>query len=185
MADRSWFYASEGKQEGPFPEVQFRDLIARGTVKADTLVWSEAMSGWTTAGNIPGLLPNARGTAEPLDQAAAGLDFSGTRDDPSLKIVPADRMPELEVRLGRLLRISWLITWRTVLGSVLIGFVLGFIIGFVLGALGGTLTQVKAICGAVGIVGGLIWSLVCLKMALEKKYRDFRIALVPCEVELS
>src|SRR5882757_1212119 len=40
MADRSWFYASDGQQQGPYPEAQLRDLITRGTVRADTLVWT-------------------------------------------------------------------------------------------------------------------------------------------------
>jgi hypothetical protein len=45
----SWFYASEGKQQGPYPEGQFRDLIAQGVVRPDTLVWSEGMAGWQKA----------------------------------------------------------------------------------------------------------------------------------------
>jgi hypothetical protein len=61
MADRSWFYASEGQQKGPFPEVQLRDLITRGTVRADTLVWTEGMAGWQKAGEIPGLMSAASG----------------------------------------------------------------------------------------------------------------------------
>jgi len=52
----SWFYASEGKQQGPYPEGQFRDLIAQGVVRPDTLVWSEGMAGWQKAAEIPGLL---------------------------------------------------------------------------------------------------------------------------------
>jgi GYF domain 2 len=59
MPSRSWFYASDGQQQGPYPEIQFRDLIARGTVTADTLVWSEGMTGWQRAGDIPGLLSGA------------------------------------------------------------------------------------------------------------------------------
>lgn len=59
MSDRSWFYASNGQQQGPFPEAQLRDLIARGTVRADTLVWSEGMAGWQKAGEIPGLMSTA------------------------------------------------------------------------------------------------------------------------------
>jgi hypothetical protein len=59
MSDRSWFYASNGQQQGPYPEVQLRDLIARGTVRADTLVWSEGMAGWQKAGEIPGLMSSA------------------------------------------------------------------------------------------------------------------------------
>ena len=34
MADRSWFYASEGQQKGPFSEAQFRDLIVSGSGRA-------------------------------------------------------------------------------------------------------------------------------------------------------
>ena len=56
-----WFYASNGQQQGPFPEAQLRDLITRGTVRADTLVWTEGMSGWQRAGDIPGLVPGGSG----------------------------------------------------------------------------------------------------------------------------
>jgi len=52
----SWFYASEGKQQGPYPEAQFRDLVAQGIVRPDTLVWSEGMAGWQKAAEIPGLI---------------------------------------------------------------------------------------------------------------------------------
>ncbi len=56
MPSRSWFYAANGQQQGPFAEEQLQDLIARGTVRADTLVWSEGMAGWQKAGEIPGLM---------------------------------------------------------------------------------------------------------------------------------
>ena len=56
MSNRTWFFASNGQQQGPYPEDQFRDLIARGTVRADTLVWSDGMAGWEKAGNVPGLM---------------------------------------------------------------------------------------------------------------------------------
>src|ERR1700729_829766 len=44
MPDRSWFFASNGQQHGPYGEAQLRDMIARGAVQPDTLVWSEGMS---------------------------------------------------------------------------------------------------------------------------------------------
>jgi hypothetical protein len=59
MASRSWFFASQGQQQGPYPEVQLRQLIARGTVAADTLVWCEGMADWQKAGDIPGLFSGA------------------------------------------------------------------------------------------------------------------------------
>ena len=40
---------------------QFRNLIARGTVTADTLVWTEGMAGWQRAGDIPGLMSGRSG----------------------------------------------------------------------------------------------------------------------------
>jgi hypothetical protein len=61
MSNRSWFLAYQGQQQGPYPEAQFREFIARGTVRADTLVWSEGMSGWQRAGEIPGLMSAAAG----------------------------------------------------------------------------------------------------------------------------
>ena len=63
MSNRSWFYASGGQQQGPYPEAQLRDLITRGMVSADTLVWTEGMSGWQRAGDVPGLVPG--GSAPP------------------------------------------------------------------------------------------------------------------------
>src|SRR5213592_3319947 len=61
MSNRSWFFASQGKQQGPFPEARLREFVAIGTVTAETLVWSEGMAGWQKAGDIPGLLAGASG----------------------------------------------------------------------------------------------------------------------------
>jgi hypothetical protein len=74
MSDRSWFYASNGQQQGPYPEAQLRDLIARGTVRADTLVWSEGMAGWQKAGEIPGLMSSG---ARPPTMPQAGAPPMG------------------------------------------------------------------------------------------------------------
>src|SRR5260370_18981288 len=70
MSNQSWFYAADGQQQGPFPEAQLRDLITRGTVRADTLVWTEGMSGWQRAAEIPGLVPG--GSGPPVIPQAGG-----------------------------------------------------------------------------------------------------------------
>jgi hypothetical protein len=75
MPNQSWFYAANGQQQGPFPEAQLRELITRGTVRADTLVWSEGMSGWQRAGEIPGLIPG--GSGPPLAQQPGGVPMGG------------------------------------------------------------------------------------------------------------
>jgi hypothetical protein len=61
MSERAWFFASAGKQEGPFPEPQFRELIATGRVTPDTLVWSDGLSGWEKASDVPGLIYGGAG----------------------------------------------------------------------------------------------------------------------------
>jgi hypothetical protein len=61
MSGRSWFYASEGKQQGPFPEIQLREFIGRGAITADTLVWTEGMADWQRAGEISALFPGGSG----------------------------------------------------------------------------------------------------------------------------
>lgn len=70
----SWFYASEGKQQGPYPEGQFRDLIAQGIVRPDTLVWTEGMAGWQKAAEIPGLMS---GGSAPPRMPAGGHPMMG------------------------------------------------------------------------------------------------------------
>ena len=59
MSSRSWFFAVDGKQYGPYPEPEFRSAIANGTVRADTLVWADGMAGWQKAGDIAGLMSGA------------------------------------------------------------------------------------------------------------------------------
>jgi hypothetical protein len=81
MSNRSWFYAANGQQQGPYPEAQLRDLITRGMVGADTLVWTEGMSGWQRAGEIPGMIPGGSGPpafAQPVGApSAAGGGYGG------------------------------------------------------------------------------------------------------------
>jgi hypothetical protein len=84
MPNRAWFYAEGGQQQGPFPDAQFRDLIARGFIRADTLIWTDGMAGWQKAGDIPGLFsPAGRRPATPGRMpAAAGSSGSLSVDLP-------------------------------------------------------------------------------------------------------
>jgi heme/copper-type cytochrome/quinol oxidase subunit 2 len=77
MPDRSWFYADRGQQQGPFPEAQFRSLVANGTVRPDTLVWTEGMASWQRAGEIPGLMSQA---ARPPAVPGSTAVTAGTAD---------------------------------------------------------------------------------------------------------
>ena len=85
MSNRSWFFASQGQQQGPYPETQLRDLIARGTVTAATLVWSEGMADWQKAGDIPGLFSGYSGPPA-VPQARRPQASAGGGDGESLSI---------------------------------------------------------------------------------------------------
>jgi hypothetical protein len=108
MSDRFWFYADQGQQQGPFPEAQLRNLIARGAIGPDTLVWTEGMAGWQKASDIPGLFSGR--PAPPAFPQAGGpsqVVAAGSYGDGPLSI-------NFEI---------WDFTWRTiavVLGSVFI-----------------------------------------------------------------
>jgi hypothetical protein len=75
--DRSWFYAAQGQQQGPFPEAQLRSLIARGAVTPDTLVWTDGMAGWQRAGDIPGLASGAGSRPPAVPQPGSAMPGAG------------------------------------------------------------------------------------------------------------
>lgn len=119
----SWFYASEGKQQGPYPEGQFRDLIAQGIVHPDTLVWSEGMAGWQKAAEIPGLMSG--GGAPPIIPAGGppmmgggGYAGSGSAAGGSLSIdfgIIDFTWRTLALLIGScfIIPIPWLFVWYT------------------------------------------------------------------------
>ena len=73
MSDRSWFFAFQGEPKGPYPELELRDFIASRTLTAETLVWTEGMTDWTKAGDVPGLLA---GGGPPAVPGSPGLPAS-------------------------------------------------------------------------------------------------------------
>jgi hypothetical protein len=85
MSNRSWFFASQGQQQGPYPEGQLRDFIAKGTVTADTLVWTEGMAAWQKAGEIHGLLSVPAGSPA-IPQSSGALGSAGVHGGEPLSI---------------------------------------------------------------------------------------------------
>jgi GYF domain 2 len=77
MSNRSWFFAAGGQQQGPYPEAQFRDLIARGQVSPQTLVWSEGMASWQKAGEVPGLMAGGGAPPPMVPQGGAVMGAGG------------------------------------------------------------------------------------------------------------
>ena len=84
-------------------------------------------------------------------------------------------MQELDVTWQRVLSVWWLVVWRAALGGAIIGAVVGFTEDEA-GVTPQTITLSSSIAGAVV---NLIWSLFNVRMALRKKYGEFRPAMVP------
>jgi integral membrane sensor domain MASE1 len=85
---------------------------------------------------------------------------------------------EVEITIGRLLRIVWLLLWRGAIGAAVTGGIVGFVIGFVMGMFRSTHEHLVLATSIAGGVAGAIWWVAVIKMALEKHYKDFRIALI-------
>jgi hypothetical protein len=88
-------------------------------------------------------------------------------------------MQELEPTLSRALRVWWLIMWRGIVGASLIGAVAGLVLGLVGGLAGAPKTALAIAGGAMGGFIGIGWMIVAVRMALLKRYGEFRIVLVP------
>lgn len=50
-----WYYKINDKQSGPLDLRQFKELIENGVITKETFVWTEIMSEWRKAGDIPAL----------------------------------------------------------------------------------------------------------------------------------
>ena len=59
MSEGIWYYAQEGRRNGPVSLEELRSLARSGGLKAEDLVWSSGMESWTSAASVPGLLPAA------------------------------------------------------------------------------------------------------------------------------
>lgn len=87
-------------------------------------------------------------------------------------------MQELELTWKRIIAVWWLLTWRGALGSVLLGAAGGAIDGAFAGAMGATPKAVAWTLEIIIGVLGIIWILFVVRMALRKRYSDFRLAAV-------
>jgi len=86
-------------------------------------------------------------------------------------------MQELALTWSHARAVWWLVVWRGVAGSVVIGGAIGLVWGAGAALLGfGDLVAMTS--GPLGVVVGLLWSLLVVRMALRKRYSGFRLALI-------
>ncbi len=87
-------------------------------------------------------------------------------------------MEAVELSWGNVLKIWWAWAWRSMLGALVIGFFLGFMAGFIGAALKYDSKPFIVPANILGFFIGLGWSICCLRWALKKTYRNFRVALI-------
>lgn len=84
----SWYYANGGQRNGPVEDEEFFQLVQRGQVRDDTLVWKQGMGDWkryaevAPALAIPPVLPGATVASGPRDFAqeqSQGGSFSSSQ----------------------------------------------------------------------------------------------------------
>jgi uncharacterized RDD family membrane protein YckC len=77
----TWYYVEDGQQQGPFDEVQFRQLVTDGRIGTDTLVWNETMSEWQTyaAAQTEAVQAQAEALATGTGQTGAESDVTPLR----------------------------------------------------------------------------------------------------------
>ena len=64
----NWHYVEQGKEIGPVSDEQFEELVRGGKINADTLVWHEGMTAWSS-------YREAKGESNPVDPSpTAGID---------------------------------------------------------------------------------------------------------------
>ncbi len=65
-ADKSFHVSVNGKAEGPFGADQLAAMIISGSLKRETLVWSQGMDDWQPAGQVPDLASHLAAVPPPL-----------------------------------------------------------------------------------------------------------------------
>ena len=87
-------------------------------------------------------------------------------------------MQDVDSGWDKVLRIAWLLTWRGLFGGLAIGFLLGYMVDLGLGLGWGKVLDPSA-NAMMKLVVLLVWWPFVVRMALKKRYRDFRIVLIP------
>lgn len=66
-----WWYGKNGAEAGPVDQATLQQMLATGSLSPEDIVWSDGMTQWVPARQVPGLLP-ATGTFSPSPSGTAG-----------------------------------------------------------------------------------------------------------------
>ena len=88
---------------------------------------------------------------------------------------------ELEVTWGRVFSVWWLMVWRFSIFIGLLSFLAGVFLAAIVILVAESRESATVLGGVAGLAVGLVVAVFVVRMALRKKYKTFRIALVPAE----
>ena len=80
MAQSYWYYSQQGRQSGPVPSSELKQLAASGRLRPDDLVWKKGIAQWVPASAVRGLFSDGK---------PAELPSSAVRSRPREHVVAA------------------------------------------------------------------------------------------------
>ena len=163
--NKIWYYAEGDKSVGPILLADLIAILSRVSTPQNVLVWRDGLLNWVEAKDVPELAPHLiKPPPLPFKPTVSATNEVAQKS---------------ELTWQRALSVWWLLYWRGVIGGVIIAVVIGFGIGLI-GSLAGVNEEaVKFTSTVVGTPLGFVWVIVVMQMALRKRYRDFRLALIP------
>lgn len=84
----------------------------------------------------------------------------------------------VQVTWMRAFKVWWSLLWRGMLFGFLAGAGVGFILGFILGLVRVEQGVIKDVCTVAGYIVSIPVGIAVTKFVLNRRYSDFRIALV-------
>jgi hypothetical protein len=83
-----WFYAMKGKRTGPVEFAVLRDLVEKGMLKGEDLVWRKGLKEWAPVSRVEGLFPDL-GSENRLSPRLSGSQVDAGSKPPPLTKAPS------------------------------------------------------------------------------------------------
>lgn len=93
---QEWYYALNGKQEGPVSGTELKRLAGSGELRATDLVWTEGMKEWSAASSVKGLFPVAAPPRPPGPPPFRQPAARARSAEEPLEALPVDDESDLE-----------------------------------------------------------------------------------------
>lgn len=73
-----WYYATDGRQNGPVEARALKQLAADGRLRPDDLVWKDGMKDWVPTSSVKGLVRSSTEATPPLASEPPSRAFEGS-----------------------------------------------------------------------------------------------------------